>query len=121
MRIKKQFNSPIITPVVSINEAQHIRNLCISLVLQAVVSYRSVPRILALFNQQTPLTLGWIPHFTSVINWTLRLGLGMLKQIRPIEQPWLAILDHSIDIGTKKAFVVLRVTIDKLAKKGKAL
>jgi len=121
VRIKKQFNSPIITPVVSINEAQHIRNLCISLVLQAVVSYRSVPRILALFNQQTPLTLGWIPHFTSVINWTLRLGLGMLKQIRPIEQPWLAILDHSIDIGTKKAFVVLRVTIDKLAKKGKAL
>jgi hypothetical protein len=45
----------------------------------------------------------------------------MLKQVKPIDQPWLAILDHSIDIGTKKAFVVLRVTMDALLKKGKAI
>jgi len=91
------------------------------LVTQAVVSYRSIPRVLALFNERTPLTLGWIPHFTSVINWTLRLGLGLLKQVKPISKPWLAIIDHSIDIGTKKAFVVLRVTIDTLSQKGKAI
>lgn len=89
--------------------------------LQGVVSYRSVPRILELFNKVTPLALGWVPHFTSVINWTLRLGLGMLKQVKPVELPWVAILDHSIDIGTKKAFVVLRVTIDALVKKEKAI
>ncbi len=65
--------------------------------------------------------LGWIPHFTSIINWTLRLGLGMLQQVKPIDRPWLAILDHSIDIGTKKVFVVLRVTMDALAQKGKAI
>jgi hypothetical protein len=76
---------------------------------------------LELFNSQTPLKLGCIPHFTSVINWTLRLGLGMLKQVKPIDQPWLAILDHSIDIGTKKVFVILRVTMDALTKKGKAI
>jgi hypothetical protein len=64
-------------------------------VTQAVVSYRSVPRILRLFNAQTPLNLSWIPHFGSVINWSLRLGLGLLKQVKPIEQPWLAIVDHS--------------------------
>ena len=74
-----------------------MRNLCILLVLKAVVSYRSIPRILDLFNVYTPLALGWIPHFTSVINWTLRLGLGLLKQVKPIDQPWLAIIDHSID------------------------
>jgi hypothetical protein len=45
----------------------------------------------------------------------------MLKQVKPITQPWLAILDHSIDIGTKKAFVVLRVAMDVLLKKGKAI
>ena len=45
----------------------------------------------------------------------------MLNQVKPIGQPWLAILDHSIDIGTKKAFVVLRVTLDALVKKGRAL
>jgi hypothetical protein len=90
-------------------------------VSQAVVSFRSVPRILKLFNRQTPFTLGWIPHFTSVINWTLRLGLGMLKQVKPINTPWLAIIDHSIDIGTKKALVVLRVTMDALSKNSGAI
>jgi len=91
------------------------------LVTQGVVSYRSIPRILELFNQQTSLTLGWVPHFTSVINWTLRLGLGLLKQVKPISKPWLAIIDHSIDIGTKKAFVVLRVTVETLSQKGKSI
>lgn len=88
---------------------------------QAVVSYRSVPRILQLFNAQTPLNLSWIPHFSSVINWSLRLGLGLLKQVKPIVQPWLAIVDHSIDVGTKKALVVLRITLDRLSQKEGAL
>jgi hypothetical protein len=30
------------------------------------------------------------------------LGLGLLKQVKPISTPWLAIIDHPIDIGTKK-------------------
>jgi hypothetical protein len=38
-----------------------------------------------------------------------------------VSQPWLAIIDHSIDIGTKKALVVLRVPMDILSKKGKAI
>jgi hypothetical protein len=102
-------------------ESQQIRLLCLLIVFQGVVSYRSVPRILSLINQTAPLTLGWIPHFTSIINWTLRLGLGMLKQVKPMAQPWVAILDHSIDIGTKKVFVVLRLPLDALAKKGQAI
>lgn len=87
------------------------------LILDAVVSYRSVPRILQLLDQKTPLSLKWIPHFTSVINWTLRLGLGLLKQVSPIVEPWLAIIDHSIDVGTKKVLVVLRVKMDALANR----
>ncbi len=67
------------------------------------------------------LGLGWVPHFTSVINWTLRLGLGLLKQVKPISTPWLAIIDHSIDIGTKKALVVLRVKVDALSQRGSAI
>lgn len=89
--------------------------------IQAVVSYRSVPRILNLFNATTPLALGWVPHFTSVINWSLRLGLGLLEQVKPIGKPWLAIIDHSIDIGTKKVLVVLRVTLEALSQRGKAI
>lgn len=91
------------------------------LVIQAVVSYRSVPRILTLFKTLPGSHLDWVPHFTSVINWTLRLGLGLLWQVARIEAPWLAIIDHSIDIGTKKALVVLRVPLAVLAHKGSAI
>ncbi len=88
---------------------------------QAVVSYRSIPRILELFNENFSSPLNWVPHFTSVINWSLRLGLGLLKQVETTSEPWLAIIDHSIDIGTKKALVVLRVAVKTLAQKGKAI
>ena len=63
----------------------------------------------------------WIPHFSSVINWTQRVGLSRLKQVAPIEKPWLAIVDHSIDIGVKQAFVVLRVPCDVLSQRGSAI
>jgi len=56
-----------------------------------------------------------------VINWTLRLGLGLLQQVTPCTEPWIAIIDHSIDIGTKKALVVLRVTTDALLKRKQAI
>lgn len=107
--------------VIHINQVDETRALCTLLVLQAVVSFRSVPRILELFNAHTSLNLPWKPHFTSVINWTLRAGLGRLKQVQSINQPWVAIIDHSIDVGTKKALVVLRVTIDALKNRGSAI
>ena len=97
------------------------RILCVLLTIHAVVSYRSIPRILQLFKQRTSFITQWIPHFTSVINWNLRLGLGQLKQVTPFLQPWAAIIDHSIDIGTKKAMVVLRVPLDTLSRGGSAL
>ncbi len=102
-------------------QAEETRILCILLVLQAVVSYRSIPRILNIFNATGHSQISWVPHFTSVINWTLRLGLGLLNQVKPIAEPWVAIIDHSIDIGTKKALVVLRVTVDALSKRGRAI
>jgi hypothetical protein len=93
----------------------------VQLIVESIVSFRSVPRILELLNAQTWLNFGWIPHFTSVINWTLRLGLGLLKQVGPISESWLAIIDHSIDIGTKKALVVLRVSVAALPERGGAI
>ena len=51
----------------------------------------------------------------------LRLGLGLLKKVKPIAQPWLAIIGHSIDIGTKKALVILRVRADILSRKEGAI
>jgi hypothetical protein len=91
------------------------------LIVQSIVSFRSIPRILGLLNREACLGFGWVPHFTSVINWTLRLGLGLLQQVAPIDAPWLAIIDHSIDIGTKKVLVVLRVPLAALATRGSAI
>lgn len=91
------------------------------MVLQAVVSFRAVPRILELLCELEQLSLRWVPHFTSVINWTVRFGLARLKQVGRMDRPWLAIVDLSIDIGVKKALVVLRVPIDALARRGSAI
>ena len=108
-------------PIISLEEANETRVLCILLTIQAVVSYRSIPRILQLFQQRTSFVPKWIPHFTSIINWNLRLGLGQLKQVKQTLKPWAAIIDHSIDIGTKKALVVLRVPLDSLLRRKGAL
>ena len=107
--------------LIDIKDPGQTRVLCILLTLNAVVSYRSVPRILELFKSKTNYAVDWVPHFTSVINWSLRLGLGFLAQIQTIAKPWVAIIDHSIDIGTKKALVVLRVEVDALSNRGSAI
>ncbi len=109
------------SPPIDLNDADQTRILCVLLTLNAVVSYRSVPRILELFKSKTSYAADWVPHFTSVINWSLRLGLGLLTQAKTIAKPWVAIIDHSIDIGTKKVLVVLRVEVDALSKRGPAV
>lgn len=107
--------------VIRIDEATQTRWVCILLVVQAVVSFRAVPRILDLLRELEQLALRWVPHFTSVINWTVRFGLARLSQVGRMSQPWLAIIDLSIDIGVKKALVVLRVSIDALARRESAI
>jgi len=109
------------SPLIEISQAARTRELCILLLFEAVVSYRSVPRILKIMQEQVPLQLPWIPHFTSVINWSLRLGLGLLQQVKKSNEKWLAIIDHSISIGTRKVLVVLRVSMDSLLEKQGAI
>lgn len=107
--------------VVGLREAEQVRALCIVWVLQGVVSFRSVPRLLRAVNDILGSICSWVPHFTSVINWTQRIGLGLLGAVAPCSSPWIALMDMSIDIGTKKALVVLRVKMEALALKKRAL
>ena len=104
-----------------LSEAVQVRLLCLLLVLQAMVSFRAVPRILGLYRREGYVDLGWVPHFTSVINWTLRYGLSRLNQVKPQAKPWLAIIDHSINVGVKKVLVVLRVDVEALEVRGSAI
>ena len=82
------------------------------IVIQVHVSFRSVPRFLGLLKEQGLSQVTWIPHFTSVINWILRYGLFKLNAVQNIHKPWVAIIDHSIDVGVKKILVVLRIPLD---------
>lgn len=54
---------------------------------------------------------GWIegamPCFSTIRSWILRLGLYALTRPLDQSQPWLWIVDHSIQIGTVKLLVIL--------------
>lgn len=96
------------------------KTLCVFIVISCAISFRSVPRILQVFLPllQTKIP---VPHFTSVINWTVRAGIAVFKQVPKIATPWVAIIDCSIDIGIRKALVVLRVSIEALQNRGEAV
>lgn len=100
----------------SVQQAGTVRVLCVLLAIDAVMPFRSVPRAL-----QITCPGIWIPHFTSVINWTLRLGLALLQGVTPAPEPWIALIDMSIDVAVKKVLVVLRVPLTALALRGSAL
>lgn len=98
-------------------------SLCINLTINCSVSFRSIPKILAAFGKVFQL-LGlpfqlMAPHFTTVINWTLRLGCHLLQNaVQPVVGPWICVMDHTIQVGSKKAFVVLKVPIECLTSYG---
>lgn len=96
------------------------RTSCVMMVIEGIVSFRAVPRIWGVLQR-----LGWaqiqIPHFTSVIHWTLRAGMAVFNALGRTDQPWLAIIDCSIDIGTRKALVVLRVPLSAIHQKQGAI
>jgi len=96
------------------------RTSCVMMVIEGTVSFRAVPRIWGVLQR-----LGWvkiqIPHFTSVIHWTLRAGMAVFNAVGHTDEPWLAIIDCSIDIGTRKALVVLRVPLSALHQREGAI
>lgn len=97
------------------------RTVCLWLVMQAVISFRTVPRVLGVVDAGGSGWPSWVLHFSSVINWTLRLGLALLDHVKPMDKPWLAIIDHSLAVGIQKVLVVLRVPMDALAHRGAAV
>ncbi len=106
------------------NQIQYVMiSLCINLVVNCSVSFRSVPSILTLINDLFK-KLGWhfqfkIPHFTTVINRTLRMGKHLLKSaLVPCQKSWICVIDHTIQIGTEKAFVVLRILQEDIRNHG---
>ena len=109
------------TQIVEHRQAEQTRIICVLIALQASVSFRSVPRILQVLAKGGCYPTTWVPHFTSVINWVLRVGLSCLQSVTSLSEPWIAIIDHSIDIGIKKVLVILRVPVSRLKEKDQAI
>ena len=85
------------------------------------MSFRASSKVLRSFLLVSAGLISWVPHFTTGIEWALRLGLHCLQQAqRPLDQQWICIADFTIQIGCKKALIVLRVAISALGQ-GKAL
>ena len=98
------------------------RVTCVFISINAIISFRAVPRALMASILMLGVPLCWIPSFTSVINWTLRVGLALLNGVGILpDEPWVAVMDISIDVGIKKVLVVLRVPWSALAARGTAL
>ncbi len=86
-------------------------SLALKLVLEAGNSLRGAAAVLALLVEG-----GWTsfaaPCSSTIRSWLLRLGHYNLT--RPLDQskPWLWLLDHTIQIGTRKILVILGCPMD---------
>jgi hypothetical protein len=99
-----------------------VQVLSVLIVINAVVSFRSVPRIFRQLTTFCPGLVAKIPHHNSVINWTLQFGIALLTNIQKQAPAWFAVIDMSIETGLGKALVVLRVPISTwVAKNDEAL
>jgi hypothetical protein len=95
--------------------------LHLHLVLNCTLSFRASSKVLRAFLLVGAGLISWVPHFTTGIEWALRLGLYCLQQAqRPLDEPWVCIADFTIQIGCKKALIVLRVPVSAVSQ-GKAL
>ncbi len=77
-------------------------------------SLRGVGRVFALFTEWFD---GGLPCYTIVQDWIMRFGLYKLSKPPQQRNDWVYVLDHTIDFGKKKCFLVLGVTLEKLREK----
>lgn len=85
------------------------------------LSFRASSKVLSSFFLVSAGLISWVPHFTTGIGWALRLGLHCLQQAQhALDEKWVCIVDFTIQIGCKKALIVLRVPVSALSQ-GKAL
>jgi hypothetical protein len=90
-------------------------------VFNCALSFRASSKVLRAFLLAGTSLVSWVPHFTTNIDWALRLGLHCLQQAqRPLEEPWVCVADFTMQIGCKKALIVLRVPVSAL-RMGRAL
>ncbi|HHB94941.1 MAG TPA: hypothetical protein ENK88_07330 [Campylobacterales bacterium] len=94
--------------------------LSLSLILKAASSLRGSSRTLDVVINFSQLSLP-IPSWHSVRLWLLRLGYYKLHSEKELANDWIWIVDHSIQLGTEKVFVILGIRMSNMPPAGKSL
>jgi hypothetical protein len=95
-------------------------SMSLSLVLEAGVSLRAVPRVLGTVSRALGLSLA-VPCWTTGRLWLLRLGHAMLTAPRVKADDWAWLMDHSVQIGREKCLVILGIRLIDLPERGQSL
>jgi hypothetical protein len=90
------------------------------LILQANVSMRSVPRVLAIVQNLFGLPLG-VPDWTTGRGWLLRLGYYQLTRPKEHAADWVWFIDHSYQMGQNKCLVILGMRLRAMPPQGECL
>ncbi len=90
-----------------------------SLLLLIVVytSLRGANKTLALFS---PFFGFQTPSYSTISNWSYRLGIYLLHQPVPYRDDWIIVLDETIQLCKNKALVILGIPREKLEQIGYA-
>jgi len=69
---------------------------------------------MSLLSSVFPALLAWLPvrHYTTYIRWLKRVGLGLLMDVQVFSREFAIMVDHTVQFGSKKALVVLRLPLD---------
>ena len=76
--------------------------LCVALHAKVGCSLRKIIGILEVFNDLTDNSLGEIPSYNTVKNWTLKCGLNTYNNIQQIlsGKDYALVIDESMMIGS---------------------
>jgi hypothetical protein len=81
-------------------------SLFVDLFLQTSASLHCTAATFGVFVRHFHLDLP-VPSFTTIRAWVLRLGCYALLRPLPQDVPWLWIIDHTIQVGAKKLFLIV--------------
>ena len=91
------------------------------IVFHCHLSFRASSRVLKSLELIAVGLIAWLPHFTTGIEWALRVGLYCVQKAQHhLAEPWVCIADFTIQMGSKKALIVLRVPLASF-RQGQAL
>ncbi len=72
------------------------------------VSFRAISQLFSIFALCMNLNVR-TPSHTTVMNWVHKIGLYQLTRKKKKADDWVILLDHSIQLGREKLFVVLGI------------